>query len=98
MRFGHDTGIAPFISLLGVDGFENVLSSRGLVENNWYCYNYVKMASNIQMIFYRNEAGEVLVKILQDEKETHIPALNAVNGVFYKWTDLRPYFEAKMAL
>jgi len=98
LRFGHDTGIAPFLSLIGVDGFEEVLSSEGLVEKGRYCYNYVKMASNVQMIFYRNASNDVLVKILHDEKETHIPALKAVDGAFYKWSDLRSYFEGKMAL
>ena len=50
------------------------------------------MASNLQMIFYRNKSGDVLVKLMYNEKETTIPALKTFSGPYYKWSDLRQYF------
>lgn len=49
------------------------------------------MASNLQMIFFRNKKGDVLVKLVYNDKETSIPALKAFCGPFYKWEDLREY-------
>ena len=49
------------------------------------------MASNLQMIFYRNRKGDVLVKLLRNEVETTIPALRSVSGPYYRWDDLRGY-------
>lgn len=49
------------------------------------------MASNLQMIFFRNRKGDVLVKLVYNDKETYIPAVQTYNGVFHKWNDLREY-------
>ena len=40
------------------------------------------------MVFYRNAAGEVLVKFLYNERETRIRGLEPVAGVYYRWDDL----------
>ena len=53
------------------------------------------------MIFYRPKKkpsytpDEVLVKVLLNEKEARLP-VKPVNGVYYKWTDLRDYYMAKL--
>ena len=49
------------------------------------------MASNIQWVFYRNRKGDILVKFIYNERERTIPALEAVNGVYYHWSEVRPY-------
>jgi hypothetical protein len=55
------------------------------------------MATNIQFIFYRNRAGEVLVKILYNEKETLLAGVPAYEGPYYRWSELRAYFESLFA-
>jgi hypothetical protein len=52
------------------------------------------MASNLQMVFYTNKNGEILVKLLYNEKETTIPALKPENGPYYDWSVLRQYLLA----
>ena len=49
------------------------------------------MGANFQMIFYKNKAGDVLVKMLYNEKEVTIPALETFSDPYYKWSDLRSY-------
>ena len=58
----------------------------------WLGFQRMPMASNLQIVFYHNREGDVLVKFLFNEKETTIPSLSAVSGPYYKWEDVRSYF------
>lgn len=49
------------------------------------------MASNLQMVFYSNRKGNILVKLLYNEKETAIPALTPECGPYYSWSVLKDY-------
>ncbi len=91
LRFGHDTGLAPLLSLLQVEGLEGTKKLADSI-NCWYGFRQMPMGSNIQMIFYRNKKGEILVKLLRNERETVIPALKTVTGPYYDWQTLRNYF------
>lgn len=90
-RFGHDGGLGPLLMLVGVEGFDKGIDPRKCLSQ-WPAWKYIPMCSNLQMIFYRNRRDEVLVKFLRNENETKIPALEAVNGVYYRWHDVRRYF------
>ena len=54
------------------------------------------MASNLQMVFFRDKAGHVLVKLLRNESETVIPGLQTVTGPFYLWETLREYLVSRI--
>lgn len=90
LRFGHDTGIGPLMSLLKLEGYDKTPSLADSYKV-WPAYEYIPMGSNCQMIFYRNGKGELLVKILRNEKETTIPAVPTFSGPYYRWQDLREY-------
>lgn len=92
LRFGHDSGLLPLLSYLRLEGYENVISMTQAAEKGWYCFEQMPMASNLQLIFYRDKRGDVLVKILRNEHETTIPALKPYKGPYYRWKDLRNYF------
>ena len=92
LRFGHDSGLLPLLSYLRLEGYEETISMVQAPETGWYAFEQMPMASNLQLIFYRNPKGEVLVKILRNERETTIPALKPYNGPYYRWKDLRNYF------
>lgn len=96
LRFGHDTGIGPLLSLMGVEGYDKVLSIAKDNMEYWPSFKYLNMGSNLQMIFYKNADGDVLVKLYRNENETTIPALKTYYGPYYKWTDLRAYLESKL--
>ncbi|MBQ7811187.1 MAG: hypothetical protein IJ394_01360 [Bacteroidales bacterium] len=89
-RFGHDTGLLPLISTIGIKGMETKHSAYD-AHRYWNSSEMMSMASNLQMIFYADNAGDIIVKLLYNEKETHIPALEAEHGPYYKWKVLRDY-------
>ena len=92
LRFGHDSGLLPLLSYLRVAGYEELIPMAEAPEKGWYCFEQMPMGSNLQMIFYKNPKGEVLVKLLRNERETTIPALKPYKGPYYRWKDLRNYF------
>ena len=93
LRFGHDTALLPLVGHIGIEGMDN-WASFDQVNSVWNSSVSICMASNLQMIFYRNRKNEVIVKLMYNEKETTIPALNTWSGPYYKWSDLKSYFKS----
>ena len=92
-RFGHDTSLLPLVGHIGIDGMHNQPTFE-TVNSVWNSSVSICMGSNLQLIFYRNRSGDVLVKVLYNEKETTIPALNTVCGPYYKWSDLEKHLKS----
>lgn len=92
-RFGHDTSILPLFALLGVDDLQGrVFPYNEAADNNWFAFFQVPMATNIQMVFYKNKKNDVLTKILYNEKEVTLPGIEPVSGPYYDWPTLREHF------
>ena len=89
-RFGHDGGVGPLAGLLAIEGYDRP-APRDSSHNYWQSWKYIPMGTNIQLIFYRRGASDILVKILFNEREVGIPALAAASGPYYRWSDLRKY-------
>ena len=88
LRFGHDSGIWPVAGLLGLEG----PGDRVPMAKAWKScpgWKWMPMATNIQMVFYRNGEGDVLVKILYNEQEMRLCGLEPVSGVYYRWSDVK---------
>lgn len=86
--FGHDWPFLGICAFLGLEGYDARLSAQQ-AYNSWNGSLLCPFAANLQMIFYRNRKGEVLVKFLANERETLVPALEAVSGPYYRWDDVR---------
>lgn len=90
LRFGHDSGIAPLLAFMNVNGFgrkaESIKEIQGIFPN----YN-IPMGASLLMVFYRNQNGVILVRIMLNEAEATLP-FNAVNGSFYSWEDFKAYY------
>ena len=56
LRFGHDSNLFRLLTLMGLDIQEKPMDEL------------LPMAANLQMIFYRNAQGEVLVQLLHNER------------------------------
>ena len=95
LRFGHDTGILPLAGLMGLKGPGDRMRAEDIV-GRWESFERVPMASNLQMIFYRNRRGEVLVKFLYNEQETLIDGLSPLTGPYYRWNDAKGFFERRI--
>ena len=88
LRFGHDSGIWPFAGLIGLEGPGDRVASNDAWRDcpGW---KWMSMASNIQMVLYRNDKGDVLAKVLYNEREMHIRGLEPVSWPYYRWPDIR---------
>ena len=94
LRFGHDSGLTPLLALMGVEGYE--VRKEAEAGDSWPVAKYIPMGSNLQMMFYRNGEGHVLVKLLRNEAETTIPALGTVCGPYYDWETLRSWLLSRI--
>lgn len=91
LRFGHDTHLIRLLALMGVEGCDGREADMEKFHLAWQDYRVSPMAANLQLVFFRNEVGDVLVKLLHNEREVHLP-LTAVEGPYYDWKELRRYF------
>ena len=64
---------------------------REKVENVWNDFRITPMAGNIQLIFYRNAKGRVLVKFLLNEREVTVPVAGDT-APYYDWKAVRKYY------
>ncbi len=93
LRFGHDGNLMPLAAILLLEGTAPVEPDAGKVAGVYENYHVSPMAGNIQMIFFRNKAGEVIVKFLLNEEETAIPVKTDIYP-FYRWEDVRNFYTA----
>jgi len=94
LRFGHDSGVWPVASFLRLEGPGDCCP----MEEAWEkcpSWKYMSMATNMQMVFFRNAAGDVLVKILWNEKETLVRGLKSTSGSYYAWADLKTFIQSR---
>lgn len=96
LRFGHDVGLMCLYSLLDLEGWRTVADDPHEVADVWRCYR-VPMAANLQWIFYRNAAGDILVRLRVNEQDATLPVEPAAKGIFYRWEDLRAHCLARCA-
>ena len=87
LRYGHDYQVLAGGAILGFEGLADVMNYPEC--QNWPCWYYSPFATNIQLIFYRNKAGDVLVKPLLNEREVKVKGLRG--GPYYSWEDYKTY-------
>ena len=86
LRFAHDSAFLPMCALLGIEGYP--VYSIEEAHKNWNAGEVVPMCSNLQMVFYKVK-GEILVKVLVNEKESSLQGLIPYQGKYYRWADVR---------
>ena len=90
LRFGHDTCIGPLTVLMGINGADRDPEDPNEVKNCYQSWETCK-ASNIQLVFYRNNQADVLVKCLMNGREATLPVPTATYP-YYKWTDFVQFY------
>ena len=91
LRFSHDSHLVPLSTTLQLDGCRAKVTDPYGVASAWANYRISPMAGNIQMIFYKNRKGTVLVKFLLNENEVGIPARTDLYP-YYRWEDVKDYY------
>lgn len=92
LRFGHDSALMPLLSILNINGAGTEIEELATLHNTWSACEYVPMAGNVQIIFYKNAKdakADILVKILQNETEAKLPI---GDGPYYKWNEVKAYW------
>ena len=93
LRFGHDSNLLRLLALMHVHGADVVVDSPADAWRAWHEYQLSPMAANLQLVFYRpaDPEGDVLVKILLNERETTLDNLSLlpVTGPYYRWSEVR---------
>ncbi|MBO4558416.1 MAG: histidine-type phosphatase [Bacteroidales bacterium] len=89
LRFGHDTHLLAILARLGIKGIAERMTAQQ--STHWPGYLFSPFAGNLQMVFYRNKAGEVLVKFYVNERETTLTTLPG--GPYYRWEDVKKEFQ-----
>ena len=79
LRFGHDTNLYRLLTLMQASSAQN-----GQMDE------ILPMAANMQMIFFRGQKGEVIVRLLHNERDFSLP-IPAVMEHYYRWSDIKAY-------
>jgi hypothetical protein len=98
LRFGHETIMLPLTCLLGINGFDFQTNDLAALEpNGWWACLVFPMASNIQLVFYRENPDDkdVVFKILLNEQEATLPIPTDI-APYYRWRDFREYYLKKL--
>lgn len=95
LRFGHDGVLMATMTALEADSWATLVSSPDEVKNVWQVWN-IPESANLQLVFYRNDAGDILVKAMLNERDCKLP-FEAVDGAFYRWTDMLPHYRERFA-
>ena len=91
VRFTHDSYMGPLFSVIGYEGC--VPQWNKDIELATTSFNHgtvVPMASNLQIILYRNKKGKVLVRSLINERDGYLP-IKCKTAPFYPWEDFCNY-------
>ena len=99
LRFGHDTVVLPLLCMMDIDGSAVQVDDLNELENSFRSYHLIPTGCNVQLVFYRpkkNKDGEKLVKVLFNERESHLP-IATDTWPYYKWKDVREYYLNKLA-
>ena len=92
LRYGHDTTLLPLAAVMGLENFSRTHSIDDMPSDYWDLSTMIGMASNLQMVFYKNRHNDIIVKFLYNEKESAVPELTPAYGkYFYSWDAVRTY-------
>lgn len=91
LRFGHDSCIVPLVGLMKIDGCYGSSDDPNTLHEVYADFKISPMAANLQLIFFKNKKEDVIVKLMLNEREVAIPVKTDI-APFYKWNDVRDYF------
>lgn len=96
LRFGHDGNLIPFTGILRLKDCYNQESDPYNFYKAFSTFSIAPMAGNVQIVFFRNKKGDILVKFLHNERETSIP-IDTDCYPFYHWNDVKAFWGSILA-
>ena len=95
LRFGHDYILEGLVTLLNVNGMGTIPATPAEVKY-WFRNFDIPMAATLLFVFYQDKKGDVLFKLLLNEKEATLPILQPVSGPYYRWSDFLAWTDAML--
>ena len=95
LRFGHDYTVIATLAAMQVVGKSARVDEFDTLKNEWVDFLITPMAANLQWIFYRNNHGDVLVKLLHNEQECRLP-IDCPTAPYYPWERVRTLFRKQI--
>lgn len=95
LRFGHDGNIIPLTAFMQFPGCAPEEENPYKVGDVFSTYTISPMASNVQLVFFKNAAGDVIMKCMLNEREQPLPIATDMYP-FYKWDDVKTYLKSRM--
>lgn len=95
LRYGHDSALLRLLTIMQVEECKQATGDDTDAENvcrHWHDYELTPMAANLQLVFYQGREGDIIMRLLLNERDAHLP-LKAVNGCFYKWEDVKKLWD-----
>lgn len=97
LRFGHDTNLIRLLTLMELNGFSVCESDPDKYYLAWQDFKVAPMGANLQLIFFRNAAGKVIVQLRHNEHPVTLPIPPTENATsFYDWDTLRAFWSEKL--
>jgi hypothetical protein len=91
LRFTHDSYMGPLFSVMGYEGCVPQWNENlELAASSFNHGMVVPMASNLQLILYRDKQGKVYVRSLINERDGYI-SIKCKSAPFYPWKDFCKY-------
>lgn len=91
LNFGHDGTVMGLMANLGSGSWAESTDRPEKAFGLWRYWN-IPMASNIQLVFFRNPEGDIILKVMLNEEDLELPALSPVCGRYYRWDDFREHY------
>ncbi len=91
LRFGHDSYIAPLLTLMKVNNWDVIENDPNNVYKVWCDYKVAGMGANLVLVFYRNDKNDVLVKFIHNEKDATIPIKPKIAN-YYDWNEVKDFY------
>ncbi|MGM9738958.1 MAG: histidine phosphatase family protein [Candidatus Cryptobacteroides sp.] len=104
LRFGHDGNLSSLVTLMNINGLGASVKEIDRISEVWSITDIIPMAANLQMTFYRNKSGEIIVHFALNEKEAELP-IDAYqpddkknsHAKFYLWSSVKSYWNSILA-
>ena len=97
LRFGHDIIIMSLFVLLDIDGYNKPVGKASEVKDVFRSYDF-PMALNTQFVFYKNRSGDILVRLLYNERDLALSIPDCGTPYFYRWSEFRDFALRRIAL
>ncbi|NDV57721.1 histidine phosphatase family protein [Bacteroides sp. 519] len=94
LRFGHDTNLIRLLALMQVEGCNNQETDPKKYYQAWQDFRISPMGANLQLIFFKNKKGEVIVKLLHNENEVRLPLGSPTAKPYYKWEQVKTLYKS----